>query len=142
MSGVTSVPVVSGARSVVLESASQTASASSAAELDGGSAVHPVALIESQAPAQAAANQATMLARIYGQHVPIKMRMEQTLLSQFRRPLSSLPSSHLGLSIVLGEDESIDWHDVRCRNDQSETMWDPRSEVEQRFDGGRKRRIF
>jgi hypothetical protein len=63
------------------------------------------------------------------------------VLSQFRRA-PGLPSSSLGLSIVMGKDEEIDWGDVQNRPENSEIQYDPISEMEHRMNGQPKRRVF
>jgi hypothetical protein len=63
------------------------------------------------------------------------------VLSQFRRA-PGLPSSSLGLSIVMGRDEEIDWADVHNRPENSEAQYCPLSEMENRMTGAPKRRIF
>lgn len=65
----------------------------------------------------------------------------QTVLSQFRRA-PGLPSSHLGLSIVMGTDEDIDWGEVMNRPENCTHQYDPISEMENRMDGTQKRRVF
>jgi hypothetical protein len=65
----------------------------------------------------------------------------QTVLSQFRRA-PGLPSSSLGLSIVMGTDEEIDWGDVMNRPENSEHQYEPLSEMENRMNGTQKRRVF
>ena len=105
------------------------------------SLTHPVQLIEQTFAKQQDANQKNLLARVYGSHLPMKLHMEQTLLSQFRR-CGGLPSSNLGLSIVMGKDEEIDWGDVMNRPENCEYQYEPLSELENRIDGTPKRRIF
>jgi hypothetical protein len=64
------------------------------------------------------------------------------VLSQFRRP-AGLPSSSLGLSIVMGMDEDIDFGDVHNRPENQEAHYDPLSEMEHRMNPAQpKRRVF
>ena len=52
-----------------------------------------------------------MARNMYGMHAPIKMAMERSLVIQARGP-SMLPQrSNLGLDILAGKDESIDFED-------------------------------
>eukprot|EP00933_Yihiella_yeosuensis_P021098 TRINITY_DN1678_c0_g1_i1.p1 TRINITY_DN1678_c0_g1~~TRINITY_DN1678_c0_g1_i1.p1 ORF type:complete len:152 (+),score=43.59 TRINITY_DN1678_c0_g1_i1:84-539(+) len=48
---------------------------------------------------------------VYGQHAPIRAKMERELLSQFQR-LPGLPSSLVGLETVLDMDETIEFEDI------------------------------
>src|SRR5688572_23446763 len=47
---------------------------------------------------------------LFGTHMFMRMQMEKTILSQFRR-LPGLPSEFVGLETILGEDETIDFDD-------------------------------
>ncbi|KAG0019707.1 hypothetical protein BGZ82_011812 [Podila clonocystis] len=51
-----------------------------------------------------------MARNLHGMHAPIKMAMEQSLVVK-ARGVSMLPQSNLGLDILLGKDESIDFED-------------------------------
>lgn len=51
-----------------------------------------------------------MARNLHGMHAPIKMAMEQSLVTK-ARGVSMLPQSNLGLDILLGKDESIDFED-------------------------------
>lgn len=79
-----------------------------------------------------------MMARIYGQHMPIKMHMEEKILSQFRRA-PGLPSSHLGLETMLGVDTDIDFADFLNSGYQTEQMMNEREMMDIRFDQQFKR---
>merc|ERR1719230_392104 len=48
---------------------------------------------------------------VYGQHAPIRAKMERNMLAQFQR-LPVLESSMLGLSTVLDLDDTIEFEDV------------------------------
>ncbi|CAJ1337603.1 unnamed protein product [Effrenium voratum] len=50
-------------------------------------------------------------ALVYGQHAPLRAKMERELLSQFQR-LPGLPSSLVGLETVLDMDETIEFEDI------------------------------
>eukprot|EP00490_Sorites_sp_Unknown_P027843 CAMPEP_0114666320 /NCGR_PEP_ID=MMETSP0191-20121206/32342_1 /TAXON_ID=126664 /ORGANISM="Sorites sp." /LENGTH=146 /DNA_ID=CAMNT_0001913649 /DNA_START=74 /DNA_END=514 /DNA_ORIENTATION=- len=50
-------------------------------------------------------------ALVYGQHAPIRAKMERELLSQFQR-LPGLPSSLVGLETVLDMDDTIEFEDI------------------------------
>lgn len=51
-----------------------------------------------------------MARNLHGMHAPIKMAMEQSLVTK-ARGVSMLPQSNLGLDILLGKDETIDFED-------------------------------
>lgn len=50
-------------------------------------------------------------ALVYGQHAPLRAKMERELLSQFQR-LPGLPSSLVGLETVLDMDDTIEFEDI------------------------------
>merc|ERR1712039_951519 len=50
-------------------------------------------------------------AMVFGQHAPLRAKMERELLSQFQR-LPGLPSSLVGLETVLDMDDDIEFEDV------------------------------
>ncbi|CAG8777758.1 8257_t:CDS:2, partial [Acaulospora morrowiae] len=52
----------------------------------------------------------TMQRRIYGIHAPVRHLMERSIVSKMQR-LPVLPSSNLGLEILMGKDETIDFED-------------------------------
>lgn len=47
---------------------------------------------------------------IFGSHLPLRMQMEQTILSQFQR-LPALQSEFCGLETLLGKDEEFGFED-------------------------------
>ncbi|KAG0310845.1 hypothetical protein BGZ97_012273 [Linnemannia gamsii] len=65
-----------------------------------------------------------MARNMYGMHAPIKMAMERSLVIQARGP-SMLPQrSNLGLDILAGKDESIDFEDFLNVPEMSTDMVD------------------
>uniref|UniRef100_A0A7S1Q8L4 Proteasome maturation protein n=1 Tax=Alexandrium catenella TaxID=2925 RepID=A0A7S1Q8L4_ALECA len=50
-------------------------------------------------------------ALVFGQHAPVRAKLEREMLSQFQR-LPGLPSSLVGLETVLDMDESIEFEDI------------------------------
>mmetsp|Transcript_55478 Transcript_55478/g.147432 ORF Transcript_55478/g.147432 Transcript_55478/m.147432 type:complete len:151 (-) Transcript_55478:62-514(-) len=66
------------------------------------------------------AEQQEMMAKsmVFGQHAPIRAKMERELMSQFQR-LPGLPSSMMGLETVLGLDTTIEWEDVFNREEDA-----------------------
>ena len=62
-----------------------------------------------------------MMARIYGSHLPIRLHMEEKILTRFRRH-PSLHSSHLGLETVLGVEAEMEFGDYMGREEDSEKM--------------------
>merc|ERR1719229_2034062 len=55
---------------------------------------------------------------VFGQHAPVRAKMERELLSQFQR-LPGLPSSLMGLETVLGLDTTISFEDVFNREENA-----------------------
>eukprot|EP01091_Cochliopodium_minus_P009819 TRINITY_DN2508_c0_g1_i1.p1 TRINITY_DN2508_c0_g1~~TRINITY_DN2508_c0_g1_i1.p1 ORF type:complete len:125 (-),score=24.12 TRINITY_DN2508_c0_g1_i1:147-521(-) len=49
----------------------------------------------------------------FGTHFPMRLHMEQKLVSQFQR-IPNLKTSYLGLEILRGDDEDIDFEDYLC----------------------------
>mmetsp|Transcript_95717 Transcript_95717/g.259839 ORF Transcript_95717/g.259839 Transcript_95717/m.259839 type:complete len:151 (+) Transcript_95717:100-552(+) len=66
------------------------------------------------------AEQQEMMAKsvVFGQHAPIRAKMERELMAQFQR-LPGLPSSMMGLETVLGLDTTIEWEDVFNREEDA-----------------------
>uniref|UniRef100_A0A7S3Y8S4 Uncharacterized protein n=1 Tax=Lotharella globosa TaxID=91324 RepID=A0A7S3Y8S4_9EUKA len=53
-----------------------------------------------------------MLAKIHGVHVPMRMKMDQTILSQHKRIyVPGMKPSFVGLETMLGMDETIEFED-------------------------------
>jgi len=50
-------------------------------------------------------------ALVFGQHAPVRTKLEREMLSQFQR-LPGLPSSLVGLETVLDMDETIEFEDI------------------------------
>merc|ERR1719373_948667 len=59
------------------------------------------------------AEQQEMMAKsvVFGQHAPIRAKMERNLLAQFQR-LPGLQSSLVGLETVLDQDDTIEFEDI------------------------------
>jgi len=72
--------------------------------------VSPLLVVCFQHSKQEDRRQKTMLAGVYGTHAPMRLEMEQAILSQFRR-LPGLKSHHVGLETLMGRDEEIDFGD-------------------------------
>mmetsp|Transcript_85918 Transcript_85918/g.170540 ORF Transcript_85918/g.170540 Transcript_85918/m.170540 type:complete len:152 (+) Transcript_85918:56-511(+) len=53
----------------------------------------------------------TAKALVFGQHAPLRTKMERELLSQFQR-LPGLPSSLVGLETFMDTDETIEFEDI------------------------------
>ena len=62
-----------------------------------------------------------MMARIYGSHLPIRLHMEEKLLTRFRR-FPTLHSSHIALETVLGVEADVEFGDYMGREEESEKM--------------------
>lgn len=50
---------------------------------------------------------------VFGTHFPMRLQMEQTLVSQFQN-IPNIKSSFIGLEILRGDDEDIDFEDFLC----------------------------
>eukprot|EP00916_Digyalum_oweni_P013186 GHVL01021668.1.p1 GENE.GHVL01021668.1~~GHVL01021668.1.p1 ORF type:complete len:118 (+),score=17.87 GHVL01021668.1:54-407(+) len=84
--------------------------------------VHPAQKIQNNKLADSE-NQKMILARaVYGIGAPMRMQMERNILARCRR-LPGLPSSLLGLEMVLGLSDQIDFEDFMM----SESPKDPLS---------------
>ena len=70
---------------------------------------------------QSRANDKHMMARIYGSHLPIRLHMEEKLLTRFRR-FPTLHSSHIGLETVLGVESEMEFGDYLNRPEESEKV--------------------
>ncbi|KAG0100186.1 hypothetical protein BGZ93_003652 [Podila epicladia] len=73
-----------------------------------------------------------MARNLHGMHAPIKMAMEQSLVTK-ARGVSMLPQSNLGLDILLGKDESIDFEDFLNVPAMSTDMVDIHSVMEHKL---------
>lgn len=63
-----------------------------------------------------------MARNTYGMHAPIKMAMERSLVIKARGP-SMLPRhSNLGLDILMGKDETIDFEDFLNGKNRSHSL--------------------
>jgi len=102
--------------------------------------VHPVQLIQMQAEPRRVETQKALMARIYGAHVPMRMTMEETILSQFQR-MPGLPSSMVGLETLLNTDTKIDYADYLGGPELSEKQVDVHALIEARL-GDRPPRLF
>eukprot|EP01006_Ploeotia_vitrea_P064144 TRINITY_DN87090_c0_g1_i1.p2 TRINITY_DN87090_c0_g1~~TRINITY_DN87090_c0_g1_i1.p2 ORF type:complete len:149 (+),score=84.76 TRINITY_DN87090_c0_g1_i1:29-448(+) len=91
---------------------------------DESSVSHPVQLIQSQAAANEQTTKKTMLARVYGVHLPMKLEMEQRILAQFQRH-PALKSSMVGLETALGVDTEIGFEDVLDDPEFADKVDDP-----------------
>eukprot|EP00871_Galdieria_phlegrea_P001226 jgi/Galph1/2103/GphlegSOOS_G792.1 len=72
---------------------------------------HPVEVIQEQSAEQERRTRNQLLALVSGSHVPLRMEIEQRILSQFHR-LPGFETSQPGLDTILGNDETITFEDV------------------------------
>merc|ERR1719378_331675 len=77
----------------------------------GTKARHPVERLVLDHTRRSEQQEMMTKALIYGQHAPLKAKMEREILSQFQR-LPGLPSSMIGLETLLGKDDKIEFEDV------------------------------
>mmetsp|Transcript_34715 Transcript_34715/g.64264 ORF Transcript_34715/g.64264 Transcript_34715/m.64264 type:complete len:84 (+) Transcript_34715:254-505(+) len=72
-----------------------------------------------------------MLAKIHGVHVPMRMKMDQTILSQHKRlHVPGMKPSFVGLETMLGMDETIEFEDYLNDPEFSEKQVDIHTEME------------
>jgi len=93
---------------------------------------HPVQIIEQQYEKKREETKRNLLSKVYGAHVPLKMQMEETILSQFQR-FSGLPNSFVGLETLMGKDTTIDFADYLNVPEFYEKQVDVLSEMEKRI---------
>ncbi|RHZ63312.1 hypothetical protein Glove_330g22 [Diversispora epigaea] len=74
----------------------------------------------------------TMQKRLYGVHAPIRHLMERSIVSKMQR-LPALPSSNLGLEILMGKDETIDFEDFLSDPEMSTEMIDVHGSMEHKL---------
>ncbi|KAG0268036.1 hypothetical protein DFQ27_007665 [Actinomortierella ambigua] len=74
----------------------------------------------------------TMARNTYGMHMPIKLTMERELVTK-ARGLSFLPQSNLGLDILMGKDETIDFEDFLNTPSMSTDMVDVHTVMENKL---------
>jgi len=94
--------------------------------------VHPVQLVQLQAEPKRMETKKALLAKVYGAHLPLKLTMEEAILSQFQR-MPGLQSSLVGLETMLNRDTTIDYADYLGDPELSEKMVDVHSMMEARL---------
>eukprot|EP00406_Dinophysis_acuminata_P049685 CAMPEP_0179307746 /NCGR_PEP_ID=MMETSP0797-20121207/50797_1 /TAXON_ID=47934 /ORGANISM="Dinophysis acuminata, Strain DAEP01" /LENGTH=136 /DNA_ID=CAMNT_0021017433 /DNA_START=20 /DNA_END=426 /DNA_ORIENTATION=- len=72
---------------------------------------HPVERLLLDSGRRADQQEMMQKALVFGQHAPIRARMEREILSQFQR-LPGLQSSLVGLETVMDMDETIEFEDI------------------------------
>ncbi len=87
------------------------------------SVIHPVEEIQRTAKLNERNTKFQMLALTYGSAMPMRLQMQEEILSQFHR-LPGLPSSQLGLNSLSFRDETIDVEDYMGRPEDSPFMPD------------------
>ncbi|TPX72947.1 hypothetical protein SpCBS45565_g00354 [Spizellomyces sp. 'palustris'] len=90
---------------------------------------HPVENIDSQWQETQEQLRMTMHRRAFGLHAPLRLQMEKALVSQPRR-IPVLPVSNLGLEILEGRDQTIDYEDFLGDPHLSTDMMDPHTAME------------
>lgn len=72
-----------------------------------------------------------MLAKIHGVHVPMRIKMDNTILAQQRRPgVAGIRQSMVGLETMLGKDETIEFEDYLNDPEFTEQIVDVHTELE------------
>mmetsp|Transcript_48117 Transcript_48117/g.112508 ORF Transcript_48117/g.112508 Transcript_48117/m.112508 type:complete len:146 (-) Transcript_48117:111-548(-) len=72
---------------------------------------HPVEKLLLDGPRREEQQEMITKSLVYGQHAPLRAKMERELLSSVQR-LPGLPSSLVGLETLLDKDDEIDFEDV------------------------------
>jgi len=93
---------------------------------------HPLAASEQQWSAHQDKIQMTVLRNTQGLHAPFRLLMERRAAAQVSR-LPFLPSHHVALDVLTGDDEFIDFADVLGGSDVGEVMGQPHALVEKRL---------
>ncbi|KAL1918590.1 uncharacterized protein VTP21DRAFT_2612 [Calcarisporiella thermophila] len=70
--------------------------------------------------------------RVYGIHAPVRLLMEKNIVAQMQR-LPGLPSSGVGLDILAGKDESLEFEDVLGDPEHSTDIIDIHAAMEHRL---------
>lgn len=83
---------------------------------------HPVQVIQENAQKQQREMKRNILAKTYGSAFPLKMDIEQQILSRFQRPPGELPSSMLGLESLTGSLDEFSFEDYLNDPRESETF--------------------
>mmetsp|Transcript_27216 Transcript_27216/g.45759 ORF Transcript_27216/g.45759 Transcript_27216/m.45759 type:complete len:130 (-) Transcript_27216:219-608(-) len=99
--------------------------------VEAGVASHPVQIIQKQHKVNTVEGKMKMLAKIHGVHVPMRLKMDQTILAQQKRfPVPGLKPSFVGLETMLGQDETIEFEDYLNKQEFSEKQIDIHTEIE------------
>ncbi|KAI8907722.1 hypothetical protein PhCBS80983_g02874 [Powellomyces hirtus] len=90
---------------------------------------HPVENIESQWKQTQEQLRMKMHRQTFGIHAPLRLQMEKALVNQVRR-IPVLPTRNLGLEILEGRDQTIDYEDFLGDPYMSTAMMDPHAAME------------
>lgn len=82
------------------------------------SVIHPVEEIQRSAKSNEVKTKRQLQAITYGAAMPMRLQMQEEILSQFHR-LPGLQSSYLGLAALSGRDEKFDVEDYMGRPEDS-----------------------
>jgi len=93
---------------------------------------HPVEHLQKQILKAQRRSRKQMLAKVYGNYLPLQLTMEENILGQFRR-LPGLKSNLLGLETLLDLDTSIEFHDYLDDPEFNERSVDLHEEMERRL---------
>ncbi|KAL5722296.1 hypothetical protein ACHQM5_005834 [Ranunculus cassubicifolius] len=86
--------------------------------------VHPFQSAHQSAKKRTEETNRAMLRNTYGSAFPLKMELDQQILSRFQRPPGALPSSMLGYEALTGSLDDFGFEDYHCVNNpfESETF--------------------
>jgi len=93
--------------------------------------VHPVQIIQDTHFRRENESRKMMLNRVFGVYFPMRLQIEETILSQFQR-FPGLKSSFVGLETLLGMDEEIEFEDYLSNPEYDTKMIDVFAEMEKR----------
>jgi len=97
--------------------------------------VHPVAIIQNTYEQNQIELKRNTLSNVFGTHLPLRLQMEQQILTQFQR-LPGLHSEFVGLETLLGTDEDIQFEDYLDDPRLSERSVNVHAAMEKKIFGG------
>jgi len=93
---------------------------------------HPVEVIQNNWQATRENLQFGLQSLAFGSHMPMRLQMERSVVAQHGR-LPVLPSSHLGLEILTGKDETLEFEDYLAEPELANVPLDPHAAMEHKL---------
>jgi len=94
-------------------------------------ATHPVEAIQKDWLRNQLENKHYVMGNVYGSHLPMRIKMEMSIVSQVQRP-PGLPSHHVALDTILNRDETIEFEDYLGVPELNEQEVDARALLERK----------